>query len=233
MILETLARVHARHNIDLTRGLGAVRRVVRTDAYTGLTTRELFLAIKQKETATKDLPSKKWVGVKSLRFLKTTLLPLLQLNHEIKPVKSVRIPEPTAAAAPTAPKKKKGKKSKGVDTVQPITTLVWKYTPEYAKEVAQQSAAARAAAEAKDRPVYGSEVGIGEDYNHLNRRRLRARPGKIRRALFAKKAHDALLMERERVAAAKAAEKEKLDRERRTLNRIHGRRRLQTKAAET
>ncbi|KAK0470710.1 hypothetical protein IW261DRAFT_1572898 [Armillaria novae-zelandiae] len=197
MIIETLARVHAQRNVDLARGLGAIRRVVRTDASSGLTTRELFLAIKQKESANKDLPPKKWAGVKSLSFLKTTLLPLLQLNHEIKPVKSLRIPEPTAAA-PTAQKKKKGKKSKGVDTVQPITTWVWKYTPEYAKEQAQQSATARAAAEAKDRPVYGSEVGIGEDYSHLNRRRLRARPGKIRRALFAKKAHDAFLTERAR-----------------------------------
>ncbi|KAK0489854.1 hypothetical protein EDD18DRAFT_1359179 [Armillaria luteobubalina] len=202
MILETLARVHARRNVDVTRGLGALRRVVRASAYSGLTTRELFLAIKQKEsTSTKDssLPSKKWTGVKSLSFLKTTLLPLLQLNHEIKPVKSLRIPEPTTSTtAPSAPKKKKGKKSKGADTVQAQTTWVWKYTPEYAKEVAQESAAARAAAEAATKPVYGSEVGIGDDYTHLNRRRLRARPGKIRRALFAKKAHDALLAERER-----------------------------------
>lgn len=224
MIIETLARVHARRNVDLTRGLGAIRCVVRADAYSGLTTKELFLAIKQKERASKDLPEKERVGVKSLSFLKTTLLPLLQLNHEIKPVKSLRIPE-VSTAAHNAQKKKKGKKNKDADTVQPITTWVWKHTPEYAKEQAQKSAAARAAAAAKDRPVYGSEVGIGEDWSHLNRRRLRARPGKIRRALFAKKAHDTILAERARVAAAKIAEKEKLDRERRALNRIHARRR--------
>ncbi|SJL06717.1 uncharacterized protein ARMOST_10059 [Armillaria ostoyae] len=194
MIIETLARVHARRNVDLTRGLGAIRGVVRGDAYSGLTTRELFLAIKEREKANKELPEKKWVGIKSLSFLKTTLLPLLQLNHELKPVKSLRIPE-----AGTAPQKQKAKKKgkKTVDTVQPITTWVWKPTPEYAKELAHQSALARAAAEAANKPVYGSEVGIGEDYSHLNRRRLRARPGKIRRALFAKKAHDAFLTERE------------------------------------
>ncbi|KAK0200427.1 hypothetical protein DFS33DRAFT_1387629 [Desarmillaria ectypa] len=198
MIIETLARVHARRNVDLTRGLGAIRGVVRGDAYSGLTTKELFLAIKEREKANKDLPEKKWVGIKSLSFMKSTLLPLLQLNHEIKPVKHLRIPEASAIAPSAQKNKKKGKKSKNVDTVQPITTWVWKYTPEYAKELAQQSAVARAAAAAKNGPVYGSEVGIGEDWSHLNRRRLRARPGKIRRALFAKKTHDALLTERER-----------------------------------
>ncbi len=66
MIIETLARVHARRNVDLTRGLGAIRSVVRGDAYSGLTTRELFLAIKEREKANKDLPEKKWVGIKSL-----------------------------------------------------------------------------------------------------------------------------------------------------------------------
>lgn len=57
----------------------------------------------------------------------------------------------------------------------------------------------------KAKPVFGAEVGVGEDWSHLNKRRQRAREGKVARDVTWLK--DLEKIRRERAALEKAAEK--------------------------
>ena len=58
----------------------------------------------------------------------------------------------------------------------------------------------------KAKPVFGAEVGVGEDWSHLNKRRQRAREGKVARDVTWLK--DLQKIRRERAALENAAEKE-------------------------
>lgn len=57
----------------------------------------------------------------------------------------------------------------------------------------------------KPKPTFGAEVGVGEDWSHLNKRRQRAREGKVARDVTWLR--DLQNIRRERAALEKAAEK--------------------------
>jgi hypothetical protein len=58
----------------------------------------------------------------------------------------------------------------------------------------------------KEKPVFGTEVGVGEDWSHLNKRRQRAREGKVARDVTWLK--DLINIREEQTALQNAAEKE-------------------------
>ena len=58
----------------------------------------------------------------------------------------------------------------------------------------------------KEKPVFGAEVGVGEDWSHLNKRRQRAREEKVARDVTWLR--DLRKIRRERVALENAREKE-------------------------
>ena len=58
----------------------------------------------------------------------------------------------------------------------------------------------------KEKPVFGVEVGVGEDWSHLNKRRQRARGEKVARDVTWLR--DLEKIRRERVALERAAKKE-------------------------
>jgi len=58
----------------------------------------------------------------------------------------------------------------------------------------------------KEKPVFGAEVGVGEDWSHLNKRRQRARGEKVARDVTWLR--DLRKIRRERAALERAIEKE-------------------------
>ena len=58
----------------------------------------------------------------------------------------------------------------------------------------------------KEKPVFGAEVGVGEDWSHLNKRRQRAREEKVARDVTWLR--DLRKIRRERAALEKTIEKE-------------------------
>jgi hypothetical protein len=68
------------------------------------------------------------------------------------------------------------KKSKSVVALsQPVSTWMWQVVDK-SKESPFDSTKKDA-----DEEVFGAEVGVGEDWSHLNKRRRRAREGKVSR----------------------------------------------------
>jgi len=104
--------------------------------------------------------------IRSIRFLKREVLPVLAKSHEIKMVK-----QSPSTAVDDMVKVKRGRES-GVEFVWQVADpndIPPRPVPKLAKE------------------VVGKEVGVNVDYQHLNRRRQNARVGKITRDVEAMK----------------------------------------------
>jgi hypothetical protein len=65
------------------------------------------------------------------------------------------------------------KKTSVATLSQPMSTWAW--------ELVDKSKKSSVALEDKDEEVFGVEVGVGEDWSHLNRRRRRVREEKVSR----------------------------------------------------
>jgi len=65
------------------------------------------------------------------------------------------------------------KKTSDAALSQPVSTWVWQLLDKPAK--------ASSLTEEKDEEVLGAEVGVGEDWGHLNKRRRRAREEKVKK----------------------------------------------------
>ncbi|KAF9041252.1 hypothetical protein BJ165DRAFT_1406219 [Panaeolus papilionaceus] len=172
-------------------GVNIVRNVLKQDAFKqafpeGFTTKQLYqFAVKepvpqgyepypfkpQKRLPTpknvkavpEPFPSRPDHPLRSIRFLKTEILPYFDGRHEIKMVKQPRTGLPPVDA--TAPKKK---------TTSTPTEFVWKLSdpsiiPRPRPPVVKE--------------VVGREVGVGLDISHLNKRRQRARVEDITRSV--------------------------------------------------
>lgn len=118
-----------------------------------------------------------WLWICS--FLKNAVLPIMEGNKEIKIVRSARIPfHPAATHRASSPLDKGKRKNKPVHvaaTPAPVTTWVWK--------AVDQSTLPKREPPQPPRKLFGVEVGVGEDWSHLNKRRRRARVGKVKRDL--------------------------------------------------
>jgi hypothetical protein len=108
-------------------------------------------------------------------FLKHQVLPIMKGNKEIRLATTTRIP--TLAAEPTqqAQAKNKGKNkpatSTPVATPSPVTVRLWKPVTHPIPKTKEVNWGPYA----KSFKPVGHEVGVGEDWGHLNRRRKRTR----------------------------------------------------------
>ena len=91
---------------------------------------------------------------------------------------------------------KSARKAKG-DSL-PVTTDVWLWRA--------RARPLPPPAPKPEKPLFGAEVGVGEDWSHLNKRRQRAREEKVARDVTWLK--DIRKIRREQAALEKAAEKE-------------------------
>lgn len=91
---------------------------------------------------------------------------------------------------------KSARKAKGNSL--PTTTDVWLWKMKQRPSPPPEPKVAK--------PVFGAEVGVGEDWSHLNKRRQRAREEKVARDVTWLR--DLVTIRREREALEKAVEKE-------------------------
>ena len=101
-------------------------------------------------------------------YLKHVVLPDLAKRNELEKVHSVRTLTPEEVEQRLQTLTKSARKAADL----PTTTDVWlwrQWTPK--PQPAQKP----------EKPLYGVEVGAGADWSHLNKRRQRARVGKVER----------------------------------------------------
>ncbi|KAJ7596563.1 hypothetical protein C8J56DRAFT_1040836 [Mycena floridula] len=148
-----------------------ITKILSSNKYSaGLTSAELFDLVHQREPPTRfwkyTPPSLKYVPpskknpapepphpehpVRSLSFLKSNVLPMLEAKKAISRVSATR------------------------RTVHDTSEKTWVW-----KQIDQRTLPSRRPAPPKT--VFGKEVGVGEDWGHLSKRRRRARYGKVRR----------------------------------------------------
>ncbi|TFK41688.1 hypothetical protein BDQ12DRAFT_678344, partial [Crucibulum laeve] len=172
----------------LKEGLRIVKTVVATNpSSSGLTTAEIYkLAIQQRPSASfqpwsvPPPPSKITYGKGGDQRIDGPLPPHLEhpirsmayLKNTVLPVLEGNVIQKVEMA------RKKGATS---------TTSVWKW------KAVDKSTLPKPRIPQPPKKIFGSEVGVGEDWSHLNKRRRRARYGKVRRDVEALKAH-ALVM---------------------------------------
>lgn len=110
------------------------------------------------------------------RFLKKEILPILEGNKELETIRTTRIPF-NPANVTHATGKRKGKKdasqTSSAAAPAPVTVWVWK--------TIDPSTLPKPPAPKVIKERFGIEVGVGEDWSHLSKRRMRARFGKVRR----------------------------------------------------
>lgn len=118
----------------------------------------------------------------SASFLKNSVLPILEGNKELEVVRTTRIPfNPASVQRAGVKRKTKQETSKAASAAAPapITVWVWK--------TVDKSKIPPPPVPKPPPKVFGTEVGVGEDWSHLSKRRQRARIGKVRRDVRAMK----------------------------------------------
>jgi len=131
-----------------------------------------------------------------LRYLKTVVLPHMRDHiREIEKFHAVRTLSDEEIQHRLATMSKSARKAKG--DLLPAMTDVWLWRARARPPPPPEPK--------KEKPVFGVEVGVGEDWSHLNKRRQRAREEKVARDVTWLK--DLGKIRRERVALEKAVEK--------------------------
>ncbi|GLB39197.1 hypothetical protein LshimejAT787_0603590 [Lyophyllum shimeji] len=210
-----LTRVLQQKQLAINEGVKIIRNIVKTTpAPTGFTTQELYkLALKQppppdyRPLTPRPSPTTpaKLVNrggqnnikveapqpphpehpIRSISLLKRRILPILEGEQLLQKARAQRV---LAHAGAT----KKGKDA------QRATETVWVWQP-----VDPSTLPPRPAPE-PPKEVYGADVGVGEDWGHLNRRRQRARREKVRADVHAMKVAEGIARYRERATAGAA-----------------------------
>jgi hypothetical protein len=132
------------------------------------------------------------------RFLKKSVLPILEGNKELEIVRTTRIPFNPASVTPRGANKRKNKQEAShaakAAAPAPVTVWVWK--------LVDKSKLPRPPRPKPPRKIFGVEVGVGADWSHLSKRRKRTRMGKVRRDVSAMKV--AQLVRKQKVKARAA-----------------------------
>ncbi|KAJ3514708.1 hypothetical protein NLJ89_g2219 [Agrocybe chaxingu] len=105
--------------------------------------------------------------IRSIKFLKTEILPVLAGRQEIRMTH-----QPRTDLAPVPETPTKGKKKKKTSHME----FVWKPIPPENRWVPKPPP--------PKKEVVGTEVGVGADFSHLNKRRQRARVEKVSAAVM-------------------------------------------------
>ena len=131
------------------------------------------------------------------RYLKTVVLPHMRDKiQEVEKFHTARTLSDEEIQHRLATMSKSARKAKG-DSL-PTKTDVWLWR---ARERPPPPPEPK-----KEKPVFGAEVGVGEDWSHLNKRRQRAREEKVARDVTWLR--DLRKLRRERAALENAIEKE-------------------------
>ncbi|KAF9459730.1 hypothetical protein BDZ94DRAFT_1267532 [Collybia nuda] len=204
--MNTLARISAQNKLSLQEGLKIVRKVVATNPNpAGFTTAELYkLAVKEpalsnfqyevlplrratdgkggKQRIPGPVPPRPDHPIRSMTFLKNAVLPILEGNKELQIVRTTRVPFNPAPSQRTGGKRKNKPETTNAASAAapaPVTTWVWK--------TVDKSNILPPPVPKMPPKVFGTEVGVEEDWSHLNKRRQRARTGKVARDVTAMK----------------------------------------------
>jgi len=113
--------------------------------------------------------------VRSLNYLKRTVLEDLVRTGDIKKVHIKRVLSPAEIERRMSTMSKAQVKKTSVAALsQPVSSWMWQL-------VEKSKRSLEGAENDKDEGVFGAEVGVGEDWSHLNKRRRRARGEKVSR----------------------------------------------------
>ena len=138
-----------------------------------------------------------WAVHARFRYLKTVILPHMRDNiREIEKYHAVRTLSDEEMQHRLATMSKSARKAKG--ELLPTTTDVWLWRTRARPSPPPEPK--------KEKPVFGIEVGVGEDWSHLNKRRQRARGEKVARDVTWLR--DLEKIRRERAALERAAKRE-------------------------
>ncbi|KAI0314407.1 hypothetical protein OF83DRAFT_452638 [Amylostereum chailletii] len=160
-----------------------VRNVIRTSS-TPLSTKNIFKqAVKQVPSSTSPAPTKAMLKrmsgplpshpehpVRSISYLKHIVLPELVKRKEIELVHTQRTLTQEEINARMASMTKAQRARAGTLSAT-ISSWVWQARDYQPQPVVQK----------EEVVTFGTEVGVGEDWGHLNRRRRRARETKVKR----------------------------------------------------
>lgn len=136
-----------------------------------------------------------------LSFLKRSVLPILEGNKELKIVRTTRIPfNPASVSQPEQGKRKKAD-AHVTTAAAPAPVTVWVWQP------VDKSTLPKPKGPSPIKKIFGEDVGVGEDWSHLNKRRRRARAEKVWRDVATMKVVSA-----ERKAKAKQVEEQNRER---------------------
>jgi len=114
--------------------------------------------------------------VRSLSYLKRTILEDLVRTGNVKKVHIKRelSPAEVEQRVATMSKKQAKKTSAAALSQKPASTWVWQLVDKSKKSPFEST-------KEEDEEVFGAEVGVGEDWSHLNKRRRRVREEKVLR----------------------------------------------------
>ncbi len=111
-------------------------------------------------------------------YLKRKVLENLVRTRDIKKVHIKRVLSPAEIEQRRATMSKAQLKKTSVATLsQPLSTWMWQLVD----NKSSKGSSLKGGAEDKSEGAFGAEVGVGEDWGHLNRRRRRAREEKVER----------------------------------------------------
>jgi len=111
-------------------------------------------------------------------YLKRMVLEDLVRTRDIKKVHIKRVLSPAEIEQRRATMSKAQLKKTSVATLsQPLSTWMWQLMD----KKSSKGSSLKGGAEDKSEGAFGAEVGVGEDWGHLNRRRRRAREEKVER----------------------------------------------------
>ena len=109
-------------------------------------------------------------------YLKLTILEDLVRTRNIEKVHIKRVLSPEEIEQRMATMSKAHAKKMSATTLShPVSTWMWRLVDE------SKVSSLEGTTKDEDEEVFGREVGVGEDWSHLNKRRRRAREGKVER----------------------------------------------------
>ncbi|KAH9940684.1 hypothetical protein B0H21DRAFT_780299 [Amylocystis lapponica] len=143
-----------------------------------LTVQEIFKAVVQKESSSEHPhpatsesstePPYPDHEIRSMRYLKGTVLPSLARTYDIQQVHALHTLTPEEVEQRLLTMTRSARKAQA--TALPSTVDVWRWKLRTQKPRVQEEVVTK---------LFGEEVGAGEDWQHLNKRRQRARKLKV------------------------------------------------------
>jgi len=114
--------------------------------------------------------------IRSVRYLKTVVLKSLLSDQKVQKIHTTRTLSDTDLKQRLISMTKTARKTKTASLSAPVDAWLWR--------VRKNSSTRNGPEKIEEKEVFGADVGVGEDWSHLNKRRRRARLGKVTRAMI-------------------------------------------------